>query len=247
MSRTDPPPGQTPSIAPRVVDVNVLSLIALVALFITALITAQVTASKVLSFDIPLSLPVTGAELVLPGAALAYGITFLASDCLTELYGRRTATVVVNVGFVMNFVLLALVWSTILAPAAPESVDPDMFEAVLGASTNIVLASLIAYIVSQNFDVYAFDRLRERTDGAHLWFRNIASTAASQAIDTVLFVTLGFALVPQLIGIGPVLGGDELAALILGQYLLKLAIVAVDTPFVYAIVHVVRSRMEQPA
>lgn len=248
MSGTDHTEATTaPSSGPASGDGTVLPLIALVALFITALVTAQVTASKVLAFDIPVSLPVTGAELVLPGAALAYGLTFLASDCLTELYGRRTAAIVVNVGFVMNIVLLALVWSTILAPAAPESVDPDWFEEVLGASTNIVLASLVAYVVSQNFDVYAFDWLRRRTDGTRLWFRNIASTAASQAIDTVLFVTLGFALVPQLIGIGPVLGGEELAALIIGQYLLKLAIVVVDTPVVYAIVHVVRARTDHRA
>lgn len=225
----------------RTFGAHLVPLTALIALFITALITAQVTASKILAFDIPVSLPVTGAELILPGAALAYGLTFLASDCVTELYGRRTAAVMVNVGFVMNFVLLALVWSTIVAPAAPASVDPDMFEEVLGSATNIVIASLVAYLVSQNFDVVFFDYLRHRTAGDHLWFRNIASTAASQAIDTVLFVSLGFALVPQLIGIGPVLSGSDLAALIMGQYLLKLAIVGIDTPFVYAIVHVVRS------
>lgn len=228
-------------------DGELLPLVSLVALFITALVTAQVTASKVLSFGLPVSLPITGAELILPGAALAYGLTFLASDCLTELYGRRTATIVVNVGFVMNGVLLVLVWSTIAAPAATQSVDPGMFEEVLGSSTNIVLASLVAYLVSQNFDVYWFDRLRRRTDGAHLWFRNLASTAASQAIDTIIFVTLGFAIVPQLIGIGPVLGGSELAALILGQYLLKLLIAVLDTPVVYAVVHVVRSRRGAPS
>ena len=224
------------------VQVDSIALISLIALFITALVTAQMTASKVLSFDLPTSLPITGAELILPGAALAYGLTFLASDCVTELYGRKTATVMVNVGFVMNFLLLALVWSTIIAPAADASIDPGMFEEVLGASTNIVFASLIAYLISQNFDVYFFDYLRNRTDGAHLWFRNITSTAASQAIDTLVFVTLGFAVVPQLIGIGPVLGGADLAALIIGQYLLKLLIVGLDTPVVYAIVHVVRSR-----
>lgn len=230
------------SLAPRNDNTAVLAFVALVALFITALVTAQVTASKLLAFELPVALPVTGAELVLPGAAIAYSLTFIASDCLTELYGRRTATIVVNVGFGMNFVLLALVWSTIVAPAAATSVDPAAFEDVLAASTNIVLASLLAFLVSQNFDVYAFDRLRRRTDGAHLWLRNLASTSASQAIDTVLFVTLGFAIVPSLIGVGPVLQGDELAALIIGQYLLKLVIALLDTPIVYAIVHLVRSR-----
>ncbi|MDQ2051807.1 queuosine precursor transporter [Natronolimnohabitans sp. A-GB9] len=215
--------------------------VALIALFVTALATAQVTASKVLAFSFPISLPITGAELVMPGAALAYALTFVASDCYTELYGRRAAQVVVNVAFAMNFVVLALVWSTIAAPAADPGIA-DQFEAVLGASTNIVLGSLLAYLVSQNWDVIVFHRIRDYTGREKLWLRNVASTASSQAIDTVIFVTIAFALAPAVIGVGPVLGVGELLALIVGQYLLKLAIAVLDTPVVYAIVSVVRSR-----
>ena len=159
--------------------------IGLIALFVTALVTAQLTASKLLGFAVPVSLPVAGDLLVLPGAALAYALTFFASDCYSELYGPSEAHKMVNVGFVMNFVLLALVWSTILAPAAPFSpIDPASFERVLGASTNIVVASLLAYLVSQNWDVFVFHRLREWTDGEHLWARNVGSTATSQLLDT---------------------------------------------------------------
>ena len=221
--------------------------VTIIALFVTALITAQLTASKVLAFSLPVSLPVTGAELVLPGAALAYALTFLASDCYAELYGRRAAQVVVNVAFAMNFVLLILVWSTIAAPAAPTSVDPAMFEEVLGASTNIVAGSLLAYLVSQNWDVIVFHRIREYTDGEKLWLRNLASTASSQAIDTVIFVTIAFSLAPALIGVGPVLPMSELLALIVGQYLLKLAIAVLDTPVVYVVVGYVRSREDTAA
>ena len=218
--------------------------VTIIALFVTALITAQLTASKVLAFSLPFSLPVTGAELVLPGAALAYALTFLASDCYAELYGRRAAQVVVNVAFAMNFVLLILVWSTIAAPAAPTSVDPAMFEEVLGASTNIVAGSLLAYLVSQNWDVIVFHRIREYTGREKLWLRNLASTASSQAIDTVIFVTIAFSIAPALLGVGPVLPTGELLALIIGQYLLKLAIAVLDTPVVYAVVGFVRSREE---
>ncbi|ELY57051.1 queuosine precursor transporter [Natronolimnohabitans innermongolicus] len=219
---------------------------ALIGLFVTALVTAQVTAAKVLAFSLPVSLPITGAELVMPGAALAYALTFVASDCYAELYGRRAAQVVVNVGFVMNFIVLVLVWSTIAAPAA----DPELagqFETVLGASTNIVLGSLFAYLVSQNWDVIVFHRIRAYTGRDRLWLRNIASTASSQAIDTVIFVGIAFALAPAALGVGPVLGVGELLALMVGQYLLKLAIAVLDTPFVYAIVSIVRSREGTPA
>ncbi|WP_306055397.1 queuosine precursor transporter [Natronococcus wangiae] len=217
--------------------------VSLIGLFVAALTTAQLTASKVLAFSLPVSLPVTGAELVLPGAALAYALTFLASDCYTELYGRRAAQVVVNVAFALNFVVLALVWSTIAAPAA-ENVDAEAFETALGASTNVVLGSLLAYLASQNWDVWLFHRIRDRTGREKLWLRNLASTGTSQVIDTVIFVSVAFAVAPAVLGVGEVLPLEALLALIVGQYLLKLAIAVLDTPVVYAVVALVRSRTE---
>ena len=209
--------------------------IALVALFVTALTTAQLTASKLLQFGLPFELPVTGASIVLPGAALAYALTFFASDCYSELYGRRSAQVLVNVGFAMNFVLLALVWSTILAPAA----NPDaagQYRSVLAPGTNIVLGSLAAYLMSQNWDVFVFHRIREATGPSLLWLRNVASTATSQAIDTVLFVTVAFYVAPRVLGLGDPLPVSVVLSLIVGQYLLKLLIAVIDTPFVYGVV-----------
>ena len=215
--------------------------VGLVALFVTALVTAQVTAAKLLQFGLPVDLPLVGGALVLPGAALAYALTFFASDCYAELYGRRAATVLVNVGFVMNLVLLALVWSTIEAPALPASapgqVDLAAFRSVLGASTSIVAGSLAAYVVSQNWDVLVFYRIREATGGDYLWLRNLGSTATSQLIDTAVFVGVGFVL----LGSTTV---ETALALVVGQYLFKLGVAVLDTPFVYAVVALARSRRD---
>ncbi|MFB6138242.1 MAG: queuosine precursor transporter, partial [Halobacteriaceae archaeon] len=176
------------------------------------------------------------------GAALAYALTFFASDCYAELYGRRSAQVVVNVAFAMNFVLLALVYSTIHAPALPgQAVAPETYAAVLGQSGSIVLASLAAYLVSQNWDVWVFHAIRERTGGRKLWLRNVGSTATSQLLDTLIFVTVGFRFAPAALGGDPA-PWSVVASLVVGQYLLKLAIAVVDTPFVYAVVGVVRRR-----
>ncbi|RKD93320.1 queuosine precursor transporter [Halopiger aswanensis] len=226
----------------RATTAPTIAQVALIGLFVTALVTAQLTASKVLAFELPVALPITGSQLALPGAALAYALTFLASDCYTELYGRRAAQIVVNVGFLLNFIVLALVWSTIAAPAAPSSVDPAAFETALGASTNVVIGSLLAYVVSQNWDVIVFHRIREATGARMLWLRNIGSTATSQAIDTVIFVSVAFAIAPAVLGVGAVLPTNVLLSLIVGQYLLKFAIALLDTPIVYAVVSLVRSR-----
>ncbi|MFB6073131.1 MAG: queuosine precursor transporter [Halobacterium sp.] len=220
----------------RTEDRLVAGQVALVGLFVTALVTAQLTASKLLMFQIPFELPFTGSSLVMPGAALAYALTFFASDCYSELYGRRAAQVLVNVGFAMTLVMLALVYTTIEAPIAPFSgVGQDAFARVLWSSANVVAGSLLAYVVSQNWDVLAFHAIRRRTDGAYLWLRNVGSTATSQAIDTVIFVTVAFAVAPALFGVGTAYSTNQILGLIVGQYALKLAIAVLDTPFVYAV------------
>ncbi len=215
--------------------------IALAALFITSLITAQLIAVKLLAIPLPASLPVVGASVLVPAGVLAYAVTFFASDCYAELYGRRPAQIMVNVGFGMNFVLLALVWLAIAAPGSPAGVDPAAFETVLGPSTNIVLGSLAAYVVSQNWDVIAFHAIGDYTDGERLWLRNLGSTGTSQLIDTTIFVVIAFFAVPAALGTGEALPGSVLLQLIVGQYVLKLVIALLDTPFVYAVVGCVRS------
>ncbi|WP_435065324.1 queuosine precursor transporter [Halobaculum sp. EA56] len=226
---------------PRPLDVP-LAAVVLTALFVAALVTAQVISAKLLA----VSLPVLGA-VTAPGGTLAYAITFFASDCLSELYGKRYARRVVNVAFGMNFVLLALVFVTIATPAARGSVDPAAFETVLGLSGNVVLGSLVAYVISQNWDVIAFHRIRAYTGGEALWLRNVGSTATSQLVDTVVFTLVAFAVAPALLGVGVALPTPVLVSLIVGQYVLKLLIALADTPFVYAAVALVRDGEEDAA
>ncbi|VTT87266.1 Putative preQ0 transporter [Halorubrum sp. DM2] len=222
-------------------DRSAVAAVGLITLFTVALATSQLTAAKVLALPLPVALPVVGPEITLPGAALAYALTFLASDCYAELYGRRATQVVVNVAFLANFLVLALVWSTLAAPG----VDPEVsaaFQTALGPAANVVVGSLLAYVVSQNWDVFVFHAIRDRTGEGMLWLRNLASTATSQAIDTVIFVGVAFYAAPILLGVGSPLPGSVLLALGIGQYLLKLGIAVLDTPVVYLVVGAVRNR-----
>jgi uncharacterized integral membrane protein (TIGR00697 family) len=214
--------------------------LALVALFVTALITSQVTAAKIVAIGLPVEIPLTGNLLLVPAAAFAYAVTFFASDCYAELYGRQAATRLVNVAFVMNFVLLGLVWLAIFAPVFPDSpIGQEQFSSVLGASTGVIAGSLLGYVISQNWDVIVFHRIRDYTDGEALWLRNLGSTLTSQLIDTVIFITIAFIVfqgmpLPQAVG------------LMIGQYIIKLTIAVLDTPFVYATVGAVRNRTHPP-
>jgi uncharacterized integral membrane protein (TIGR00697 family) len=213
-------------------------LLVLATLFATALVTAQLTATKLAV----LSLPVLGA-VTFPAGTFAYAGTFFATDVTSELFGKRTARTLVNVGFLMNFVMLAIVWIAIGVPIAGTTTAPQSeFALVMGASTNVVLGSLVAYLVSQNWDVIAFHRLRKATDGEMLWLRNVASTGSSQFLDTVIFVLVAFWAAPVVLGLGRPFPTAILLSTIVGQFALKLLLAVLDTPLVYAAVGVVRQR-----
>ena len=217
-----------------------LPRLGLIGLFVTALITSQVTASKLVGIDLPVALPLSGSTLIVPAAAFAYAVTFFASDCYAELYGRREATRLVNVAFGMNVVLLALVWLAIQAPVFVGSpVGQSSFATVLSSSTGIVAGSMLAYLVSQNLDVFTFHWLRDATEGRALWLRNVGSTATSQLIDTVIFITVAFVFFKGM-------GLESAAGLIVGQYVVKVGVALLDTPFVYAVVGAVRSETPVP-
>ncbi len=202
----------------------------LVALFITALTTSNLTASKLVVLG-----KVGDILLLTPAAVVAYAITFLMTDIISEVWGRETANKVVFAGFTSQLLLLALVWTAIILPIAPFQGEEfqQAYTKILAPSTNIVVASLTAYLVSQYHDVWAFHKWRQITRGKHLWLRNNASTMISQLIDTTIFITLAFTLIP-LITIGtPTITPVQLPGLIIGQYLVKLAIAVADTPFCY--------------
>lgn len=223
----------------RTTSARTTLIIALTAVFVTSLVTAQLISSKLAVF----ALPIIGA-VQYPTGTFAYAGTFFATDVTGEVLGKDAARRLVNVGFLMNFLMLAFAWLAILAPPGQGGVAQSSFASVVGASTNIVFGSLLAYVVSQNWDVVAFHRLRELTDGDRLWLRNVGSTATSQFVDTVIFTVVAFAVAPAVLGVGFQLTTGELVATVVGQYVLKLAIALADTPLVYAAVGAIRRRTD---
>lgn len=197
----------------------------LIGLFVTALVTAQLISSKLLL------IPILGVAV--PGGTIAYAATFFATDTMGEAYGKQQAREMVKTGFLMNFVMLSLVYLAIWIPASQGSLDPQMFETVLGSGANIVLGSLGAFLLSQFIDVEIFHYLKEYTNSKHLWFRNIASTATSQTIDTIAFTGIAFGLAPIVLGIGQPLPVAVIMSLVVGQVIVKALLALIDTPLVY--------------
>jgi len=195
-----------------------LAFTLLAGIFIGGLVIAAVLASKLVA---------VGA-LVVPAGVLAYALTFACTDIIAERYGRARAHQVVLSGLVALIVCFALIQLALAWPAAAIWQNGPAFESVLSSSARIIIASLVAYIVSQNADIYLFSRLRRATGGRHLWLRNNVSTMLAQLLDSAIFVTIAFA------GLFPVL------PVIFGQWVVKLAIAALDTPVVYLVVALLR-------
>jgi len=198
-------------------------LVVLATLFTTCLIVANIIAVKLIS--------VFG--WVVPAGVIAYPLTFLLTDVIAELYGRKIASRVVWAGFAANLLMVVLIFGGKLLPAAPIWAGQPAYESILGMVPRIVLASMIAYLISQHHDIFAFHFWRQKTKGRFLWLRNNASTMVSQALDTGLFITIAFwGTVPT----------EVVTEMLLTQYVIKLIIAAGDTPFCYLLVALLKKR-----
>ena len=208
------------------------NLILLNTLFTTALVVSNVVTSKLMHTGCHLF----GAPVVLPGAAVCYAGTFLITDVIGEIWGRRTASQSVLYGFAAQFFASALILFTGYLPAEDAALQ-EAYSKLLGQNLLFSLASLIAYFASQLWDVWFFHRIREWYLGGHgrttaaRWIWNNASTMTSQAIDTILFIGIVFGIgfrwfwQPQM--------WPALAATIVGQYLFKFLLALLDTPLFY--------------
>ena len=184
------------------------NLVLVSAIFVVALVISNILAAKVVQIG----------PIEIPAAVIAYPFTFLMADIVSEIWGKKEAHYLVLVGFIVQLFSLLLITIAIFLPAAPYS-DQAAFSGVLGSTWRIVLASMVAYLVSQFFDVFAFHKVKQHFKAK--WMRN-CTTVVSQLIDTSIFITIAF------IGSVPSIG-----VMILSQYIVKVCFALADTPFFY--------------
>ena len=163
---------------------------------------------------------------------ILYSSIFFATDLLSEKYGRAEAQRAVLLGFFLSVVLVVMTQISLrfLPSALPEtavyaqSVHASMVT-LFDYTPRFVMGSLLAYLISQSFDVWVFHRIRKATGSRHLWLRNTGSTLISQAVDTLIY---GLVVWWGLVDLATAL---KLAA---AKYVFKFAIAVIDTPFIYA-------------
>ena len=197
----------------------------LASLFIAALVTCNIIANKFVEVDIWM----LGywKTFTISVGVLPYPITFLITDILSEVYGKRRTAEVVFSGFGVSVFVMFLLWLGHVFPAIPNSPVSDYnYDVVFQNSWRVILASMAAYLSAQFLDVRLFHFFKKKTNGKKLWLRNNFSTITSQLVDTTLVVLVLF--------IGT-LGWQTIGQYILDGWLFKVIFAAIDTIFIYAI------------
>ena len=196
--------------------------IVVTAVFITALISANIIAVK---------LVVIGGE-VLPAAIVIFPISYIVGDILTEVYGFRRARAVIWLGFLCNLLAVGAIWVGGLLPAAGFWQENEAaYETILGQTPRLLAASLAAYLVGELANSMVLARMKQATQGRWLWSRTIGSTVVGQGLDSAVFITIAFA-------------GDvpDLWRLVWVQWLAKVAYEVLATPLTYAVVNELKRR-----
>jgi len=204
----------------------------LTALFVAALVTCNLIANKFVAVD--LGFLGFGEPFIVSAGILPYPMTFLVTDLLSEVYGRRKANQVVVAGFAASLFVLLMLWLGHQFPAIESTiVDDETYARVFRNAWRVIGASMVAYLTAQFVDIRMFHFWKDLTNGRHLWLRNNFSTWASQLVDTALVVSVLFVHVED-----PVTGefGTDWADVgrkIRDGWLFKVLCAAADTPLFY--------------
>lgn len=202
----------------------------LAALFITSLVVSNLIFQKFFYWDF---FGLYRFEISV--GVLPYPITFLITDSISEIYGKKKANQVVTIGiFASVFSLLIILVANAVPATSWAPVGDEVFSNVFGSTTIAVAASMMAYLLAQYVDIYVYHFWKKLTKGKYLWLRNNFSTFSSQFVDT-------FAVVFLLSVFGE-LEWDLFGGLLLSGFLFKALIALLDTPLLYLVVYLFRKK-----
>lgn len=202
----------------------------LAALFITALIVCNLIANKFVTVDLGFY------QFTLSVGVLPYPITFLITDILSEIYGRKRTNHVVLTGFSALLFTMLILWIGDSFRAIDNSpVSDQVYHTAFGNSTRVIFASMTAYLVAQLVDVRLFHFWKRLTNGKWLWLRNNASTILSQFVDTTLVVLVLFYGKESF---------ETMGALVKDGWMFKALVALADTPLIYLFAWLLRKQFK---
>jgi len=203
------------------------------------LISFTVLATIAANIEVAILVKAFGMEQTLGN--ILFGSTFLITDIMSEVYGKKEAKKAVNVGIAtsITFILISQSWF-LYTPAASDTMHPYI-TTVFANTPRLMLASLVVYIIAQKFDVWAYHKwwaLTERLCGdkrKYLWVRNNGSTLVSQLLNTFLFTTFAFWGTYDV---------KTIMSIVWSSYIIFIVTSVADTPAVYAARYISEKRFK---
>ncbi len=207
------------------------------ALFITSLVVSNLIFQKFF-YWYPFDAEVFGIKLFeISVGVLPYPITFLITDLISEIYGKKRANDVVVTGIFASLFSLLIIYVASVAPATSWSyVNDSLFAKVFGNSAIAVFASMLTYLFAQFVDIQVYHFWKRLTKGKHLWLRNNFSTWFSQFVDTftIVFLLCSFGIIEW----------ENFKGLLVSGFLFKVIVAACDTPLLYLGVYLFKRRFK---
>ncbi len=204
----------------------------LTAIFIASLVTCNLIFQKFFTWP-SLGIP----NFALSVGIIAYPVTFIVTDLISELYGKRRANQVVLAGFFASVFTVVLVYVAMAVPTADISpLDNVTFEKVFGLSGPAFFGSMLAYLTAQFIDIRIFHFWKRLTEGKYLWLRNNASTMCSQLVDTSVILVI-------LCSAG-VLPWESFYSLLWMGWMFKVFVALIDTPIIYFCLWLLKDKIQ---
>ncbi|MDD3246194.1 MAG: queuosine precursor transporter [Methanosarcina sp.] len=189
----------------------------LLTVFVSSLLLGNLLGSKLIEiFGIVTSVGLFG-----------YPVTFLITDIVEEVRGKEVTKIFVHAGFLSLCIAVLFVFVSTGLPPSPLYPHNEAYNYVFSNSLRLILASMIAFVISQHHDIWAFNFWKQKTNGRHLWLRNNLSTIVSQLLDSIIFMFIAFYRAT------PELGAVQIFYMIMPLWILKVIFALLDTPFVY--------------
>ena len=207
------------------------------AVFITVLITSNITAVKLVQIGGMVEWAgQTIFPIVVPAGLVVFPISYILGDVLTEVYGYRYTRMVIWLAFLCNLVAVGAIWAGGLLPTDPNTFGEEgqsAYNRILGYTPRLLGASFAAYLVGEFTNSYIMAKMKIATQGRWLWTRTIGSTVVGQGLDSLIFIALAF-------------GGEVplaiITRIILTLWLAKVIYEAAATPLTYKIVSFLKKR-----
>ena len=185
--------------------------------FVAVLLISNVASTKIVDFG----------WFTFDGGTLLFPLSYIFGDILTEVYGYKQSRKVIWLGFFSALMMSAVFYIVGQLPPAPEWGNQEAYNAILGATPRIVLASLIAYTCGSFSNSMILARMKVWTKGKYLWARTIGSTVVGELVDSTLFILVAF------LGVLP---PALLVTLIVSNYIFKTLVEVAFTPLTYKVV-----------